>query len=66
MDERSLTEDSVLLVNAPGESEEGEVQSVRLTFEIVHSRLSGYFLGMMDIAEDKATAERAEDGVLRA
>lgn len=65
MDERSLTDDTVLLVNAPGESEEGEVQSVRVAFEIAHWRLSGYSMMMMDMAEDRAVAQGTVDGVLR-
>ena len=66
MDERSLSDDTVLLVNAPGEGELGEVQSIRVAFEITHWRLSGYSMAMMDMAEDRAVAERTEDGVLRA
>lgn len=65
MDERSLTDDTVLLVTAPGEGEEGEVQSLRVTFKIAHWRLSGYSMAMMDMGEDRAVAEGMEDGVLR-
>jgi hypothetical protein len=65
MDERSLADGTVLLVNAPGEDEEGEVQYIRVTFEIADSRLSGYFMADSDMAEDRAVAERTEDGVLR-
>ena len=65
MDERSLTDDTVLLVNAPGEGEEGDVQSVRVAFEIAHWRLSGYSMAMMDVGEDRVAAEGMEDGVLR-
>lgn len=66
MDERSLSDDTVLLLNAPGEGELGEVQSIRVAFEIAHWRLSGYSMAMMDMAEDRAVAERTEDEVLRA
>lgn len=66
MDERSLTDETVLLVNAPGEGEEGEVQSVRVAFEIAHWRLSGYSMAMMDMSEDRAVVEGTADGVLRA
>jgi hypothetical protein len=65
MDERSVRDDTVLLVNAPREGEEGEVQCIRVTFEIADSRLSGYFMADIDMAEDRAVAERTEDGVLR-
>ena len=65
MDERSLTDDTVLLVNALGEGEEGEVQSIRVAFEIAHWRLSGYSMVMMNMGEDRAVAKGTEDGVLR-
>ena len=65
MDERSLTDDTVLLVNAPVEGEEGEVQSVRVAFQIAHWRLSGYSMAMMDMGEDRVVAEGTDDGVLR-
>jgi hypothetical protein len=66
MDERSLTDGTVLLVNAPGEGEEGGVQSTRVVFEIAHWKLSGYFMAMMDMGEDREVAEGMGDGVLRA
>jgi len=66
MDERSLGDDTVLLVNAPREGEEGEVQSIRVSFEIASWKLSGYEMAMMDMGEDGVVAERTEDGVLRA
>ena len=66
MDERSLTDNTVLLVNTPGEGEEGEVQSVRVAFEIAHWKLSGYLMAMMNMSEDRAVAEGTGDGVLRA
>lgn len=65
VDERALTDETVLLVVAPGEGEEGEVQTVRAAFEIAHWRLSGYSMAMMDMGEDRAVAEGTEDGVLR-
>lgn len=60
MDERSLTDDTVHLVNAPGEGEEGEVQSVRVVFEIAHWRLSGYSMAMMYMAEGRVVVEGTE------
>jgi hypothetical protein len=66
MDERSLADDTVLLVNAPEESETGEVQCIRVAFEIASWKLSGYKMVMMNMAEDRVLAERTEDGVLRA
>lgn len=66
MDERSLTDDTVLLVNASGEGEERDVQRVRVAFEVAHWKLSRYCMAMMDMGEDRAVAEGTEDGVLRA
>jgi len=66
MDQRSLADDTVLLVNAPEEGEEGEVQFIRVAFEIASWKLSGYEMVMMNMAEDRAVAATAEDGVLRA
>jgi hypothetical protein len=66
MDERSLTDETVLLVNAPGEDEEGEVQTIRVAFEIAHERLGVYFVAEADMSEDRVVAEGTADGVLRA
>jgi hypothetical protein len=66
MDERSLTDETVLLVNAPAEDDEGEVQCLRVSFEIAHERLGVYFVAEADMSEDRVVAEGTEDGVLRA
>ena len=66
MDERSLTDETVLLVNAPGEGEEGEVQVLRVSFELAHERLGVYFVAEGDMGEDRVVAEGTVDGVLRA
>lgn len=66
MDERSLTDETVLLVNAPGEGEEGEVQVLRVAFEIAHERLGVYFVAEADMSEDRVVAEGTDDGILRA
>lgn len=55
----------MLLVSAPGEGEEGDVQRDRVAFEIAHWKLSRYCMAMMDMGEDRAVAEGTEDGVLR-
>ena len=49
----------------PVKKEEGDVQTIRVAFEIAHWRLSGYSMAMMDIGEDRKVAEAMEDGVLR-
>lgn len=66
MDERSLTDETVLLVNAAAEDEEGEVQVLRVAFEIAHERLGVYFVAEADMSEDRVVAEGTADGVLRA
>ena len=68
MDERSLTDDTVLLVNAlDNEGEEGQLRSIRVSFEIVHWRLLGYMDGeFYSMDEDLEAVKWTEDGVLRA
>jgi hypothetical protein len=67
MDERSLDDDTVLLVNAlDNEGREGEVRSIRASFEIVHWRLLGYMDGeFYSMDEDLEAVKGTEDGVLR-
>lgn len=68
MDERSLQDDTVLLVLADDGEAVGDdgICSIRVSFEIAQWRLSGYMIGDLDPGEDKWTAEeRTEDGVLR-
>jgi hypothetical protein len=67
MDERSLEDDTVLLVNAlDNEGREGEVRSIRASFEIVHWRLLGYMDGeFYSMDEDLEAVKGTEDGVLR-
>ena len=66
MDERSLADETVLLVIAPGEGDEEELKSVRAAFEIAHERLSVWFVAEVDMDDDRAVAEGTADGVLRA
>ena len=67
MDERSLRDDTVLLVNAlDEEGQGGEVRSIRASFEVVHWRLLGYMDGeFYSVEEDLEAVDRTEDGVLR-
>jgi hypothetical protein len=66
MDERSLADDTVLLVSASEDGQEGEVRSFRVSFEIVHWRLLGYMDGeFFSFDEDLEAATGTEDGVLR-
>jgi hypothetical protein len=67
MDERSLADDTVLLVNAMDDEGQGsQVRSIRAGFEIVHWRLLGYMDGeFFSMDEDLEAVGRTEDGVLR-
>lgn len=62
-DERSLQDDTVLLVEADQES--GEVESVRASFELACCRLMQYFAADAGAGEDREQAERTADGILR-
>jgi hypothetical protein len=66
MDERSLVDDTVLLVNASEYGRQGKVRSLRASFEIVHWRLLGYMDGeFLSMDEDLEAVKMTEDGVLR-
>lgn len=62
LDERSLSDDSALIVEA--DEDEG-ASSVRITFELVAARLGQYFIGDAGIDEDIEEAAETEDGVVR-
>jgi hypothetical protein len=62
LDERSMQDDTILLCEA---GEEG-VSSVRAAFEITESRLLQYFAADAGVDQDRETAARTPDGVLRA
>ncbi|KAF2207644.1 hypothetical protein CERZMDRAFT_102130 [Cercospora zeae-maydis SCOH1-5] len=68
MDERSLEDDTVVLVQAPFMGEEGEIKSVRAEFQVAYSQLMTYEMAYEgeDIEADQAAAQATEDGVLRA
>lgn len=67
MDERSLQDETVLLVQAPSDGEEGEVKTVRAEFQVAYSQLMVWEMAYegQDVEADQATAGEAEDGVLR-
>jgi hypothetical protein len=62
LDERSTQDDTILLCEA---GEEG-VSSVRAAFGITESRLLQYFAADAGVDQDRETAARTSDGVLRA
>ncbi|KAM3419515.1 hypothetical protein BST61_g2858 [Cercospora zeina] len=65
MDERTLQDDTVVLVQAPFMGEEGEIKSVRAEFQVAYGQLMLYEMAYKDIETDQAAAEATEDGVLR-
>ncbi|PPJ50653.1 hypothetical protein CBER1_05265 [Cercospora berteroae] len=67
MDERTLQDETVLLVQAPFLGEEGEIKTVRAEFQVAYSQLMCYEMAYEsdNIEADQAAAQATEDGVLR-
>ncbi|KAG9693198.1 hypothetical protein KCU95_g6601, partial [Aureobasidium melanogenum] len=65
IDERSLTDDTMLLVTEPEESDGGESMSVRIAFEMLQSQLFLRMAGSTTVEEDRERAARSDDGVRR-
>lgn len=67
VDERTLKDGSILLVDGPwGKGEdEGVARTVRVAPEIAQERLLLYNISESEIDEDQAIAQEADDGVLR-
>lgn len=63
MDERSIRDDTVLLVSA-GDEENWPLKSVRASFAVSAEKLVCYFSGHMGIEEDAEDAAETADGVL--
>jgi hypothetical protein len=64
MDERSIRDDTVLLVSA-GDDEDWPLHSVRASFKAWAERLVCYFTGHIGIKEDAEDAAENANGVLR-
>lgn len=67
MDDRSLEDDTVLLVEAPA-LEDGSEEfkgEVRAAFEMADVQLRLYSIGDCDVLEDQEKAQDSADGVLR-
>ena len=61
MDQRSLEDETVLLVEADG----GEVAFVRAPFDLAYARLLTYAMGDGSASGDRMVAEKTPDGVFR-
>lgn len=61
-DERSLQDDTVLLVEG---DEESGIHTVRAAFEVACCSLMNYFAACSSAQEDQEEAEKTADGVLR-
>jgi hypothetical protein len=64
MDQRSLEDDTLFLVQGPLE-ESGEAESVRAAFDIANGRLLVYLVGDTDVLEDQERVQNMTDRVLR-
>lgn len=64
MDDRTLQDSTILIVEQPGEADGGASNSVRATFELA-SNLLVYLSGKSSAYEERELAETTEDGVLR-
>ncbi|PSK53874.1 GTP-binding protein rho4 [Elsinoe australis] len=64
MDERTLRDNTILIVEEPEEADGGASNSVRATFELA-SNLLLYLSGKSSAYEQRELAETTEDGVLR-
>lgn len=64
MDQRSLEDDTILLVEAPLPGD-GELAWVRAPFELAYARLLTYAMGDSSARKDRIVAEGTPDGVFR-
>ena len=64
MDDRSLQDDTILIVERPQEEDGGYPASVRGTFEVA-LRLLWYAWGRTDLRDDQERVEATSDGILR-
>lgn len=65
LDERSLQDDTVVLVTIDEEESPEKPTSARCEFGLACAKLMQYFIGDADIEEDLEEAEEDGDGVLR-
>ncbi|CAD0109364.1 unnamed protein product, partial [Aureobasidium uvarum] len=65
LDERSLEDGTLLLVEEPAEVDGGEAHSVRAVFEMCETQMLLWVAGKTTISEAKERAQETEDGALR-
>ena len=65
IDERSLRDGTLLLVEEPAEEDQGEAHSVRAVFEMAETQMLLWVAGKTTIGEAKERARETEDGILR-
>lgn len=66
LDERSLTDGTLVLVGEAEEQDGGEQATVRIVFDMVESQILLWASGKTTVEEDRVRAESTVDGVLRA
>ena len=66
LDERSLKDGTMLLVEEPEEEDGGEKHSVRVTFEIAELQMALWGSGKASVVDAREKAQQTDDGVLRA
>jgi len=66
LDEQSLRDGTLLLVEEPEEEDGGEAHSVRAVFEMAETQMALWVAGKTTIIEAKERAMQTEDGILRA
>jgi hypothetical protein len=65
IDEQSLKDGTLLLVEEPAEEDGGEAHSVRAVFEMAETQMLLWVAGKTTIGEAKERALGTEDGILR-
>jgi len=65
LDEQSLRDGTLLLVEEPEEEDGGEAHSVRAVFEMAETQMALWVAGKTTISEAKERAMQTEDGILR-
>jgi hypothetical protein len=65
LDEQSLKDNTLLLVEEPAEEDGGEAASVRAVFEMAESEMLICMAGKTSIEEAKERVQETEDGILR-
>jgi hypothetical protein len=65
LDEQSLKDGTLLLVEEPEEEDEGEAYSVRAVYEMAETQMALWVAGKTVVTEAKERAQNTKDGILR-